>query len=176
MNYAKIKHWDIANGEGVRVSLFVSGCKFNCKDCFNKEAQNFDYGLPYTQETENELLKLLSDSHIDGLSILGGDPLWQDIDGLYDLCMLVYKTKQLGKNIWLWSGFQWENIMHPLNKPNDIQLGQQTLISLCDIFIDGQFEADKKDLRLQWRGSSNQRIIDVKASISKGCVIRYGID
>ena len=176
MNYAKIKHWDIANGEGIRVSLFVSGCKFHCKDCFNEEAQDFNYGKLYTQDTEDELIKLVSDPHIDGLSILGGDPLWQDVSGLHDLCVLVYKIKQLGKNVWLWSGFKWENIMHPLKQPDAIKLGQQTLISLCDVFIDGKFEINNKDLRLQWRGSKNQRVIDIRKSLSQGTVILYDID
>lgn len=171
MNYAKIKHWDIANGEGVRVSLFVSGCNFHCKDCFNAEAQDFNYGKLYTQETEDEIISLVSDSNIDGLSILGGDPLWQDVSGLHDLCMLVYKIKQLGKTVWVWSGFVWEDIMHDLKEPNDIILGRQALISLCDVFIDGKFEIDKKDIRLHWRGSKNQRIINVKETLKQNKII-----
>lgn len=174
MNYAKIKHWDIANGEGVRVSLFVSGCRFCCKDCFNSEAQDFNYGYVYTQKTEGEILQLISDPNIDGLSILGGDPLWQNVSGLHDLCMLAYKTKQMGKNIWLWSGFTWEEIMLPLRQPDDIKLGRQTLAVLCDVFIDGQFDAERKDLRLRWKGSKNQRVIDVQKTLQQGEVVLYG--
>lgn len=173
MNYAKIKHWDIANGEGVRISLFVSGCQFGCKDCFNPDAQDYNYGSTYTQETEDEILELVSNPNIDGLSILGGDPLWQDIHGLRDLCMLVYKTRQIGKTVWIWSGFTWENIMAPLRTPNDVQLGRQTLVSLCDVFIDGTFVAEQKDLTLCWKGSKNQRVIDVREALQRGEVVLY---
>lgn len=101
MNYAKIKHFDIANGDGVRVSIFVSGCKFHCKDCFNSETWDYNYGNQYTQETEDELINLISNPNIDGLSILGGDPLWQDESGLQTLINLVNKVHSMNKTVWI---------------------------------------------------------------------------
>ena len=170
MNYASIRRMDISNGEGIRVSLFVSGCCSNCPGCFNKEAQSFDYGKPYTDEIEREILDLVSGEHVDGLSILGGDPLWQDDSGIQALISLVAKTHKLGKNVWLWSGFTWESI---INCTMVQRIHQRELVSLCDVFIDGPFVEDKKDLSLHWRGSSNQRVIDVKESLKQNKVILY---
>lgn len=166
MNYASIRRMDISNGEGIRVSLFVSGCCSNCPGCFNKEAQAFDYGKLYTDETEREILNLVSGEHVDGLSILGGDPLWQNDSGIEKLIRLVNKTHELGKSVWLWSGFTWESVM-------SIDRSSKELVSLCDVFIDGPFIESKKDLSLHWRGSSNQRVIDVKESLKQNKVILY---
>lgn len=167
MHYAKIKHFDIANGEGVRMSLFVSGCKFYCKDCFNSEAWDYNYGELYTQETEDTLFNLINNPNIDGLSILGGDPLWQDDNGLKQLIHLVSRITFINKTVWIWSGFTWEYIM---NKGTPLQ---KALIKSCDVWVDGQFEADKKDLRLKWCGSSNQRVIDIKKTIAQNEIILY---
>lgn len=175
MRYSSIKQFDMANGEGIRTSLFVTGCNFHCKDCFNPEAQDFEYGKPYTEETEAQILEMVSNPHIKGLSILGGDPLWQDNDGLWDLAILAHKVKQMDKTVWIWSGFKWENIF-PKVVPdwiNDLQWYRQNLIEECDVFVDGQFEADKKDLSLKWRGSSNQRVIDVQKSLEANEVVLY---
>lgn len=166
MNYAKIKHFDIANGEGVRISLFVSGCQFYCKNCFNREAWDYTYGTPYTQDTEKEIMEYMSSDNIDGLSILGGDPLWQNDDGLNDLISLVMAVKSAGKNVWIWSGFTWEEIKGACDK-------RYELIKLCDVFVDGVYQEDKKNLLLHWRGSSNQRVIDVQASIKENNVVIY---
>lgn len=165
MNYAKIKHFDIANGEGVRMSLFVSGCKFHCKDCFNQETWDYKYGELYTQQTENELFNLINNPNIDGLSLLGGDPLWQDDEGLKNLINLVDRIRLLNKTVWLWSGFTWEEIME-----NGTPL-QKELVMLCNVWVDGRFQIEKRDLRLKWRGSSNQRIIDVQASLKNNKII-----
>lgn len=173
MNYAKIKHFDIANGEGVRVSLFVSGCSFHCKDCFNQDAWDFNYGKEYTSETENEILELVSNPQIKGLSILGGDPLWQDKEGLIILQDLVDKVHALNKTVWLWSGFTWESIHRDDAFVDAVDWNRECLINRCDIFVDGQFEADKKDLSLKWRGSSNQRVIDVQNSLRANEVVLY---
>lgn len=168
MKYAKINLFDIANGEGIRVSLFVTGCKFHCKGCFNQEAQDFAYGKEFTSESAELILNRLKDERFDGLTLIGGDPLWQttkDIKTLTNLCKEVHK---LNKNIWIWSGFTWEDIF---NNNEDEYKTRQELISNCDVFIDGLFEEDKKDLSLAWRGSSNQRIINVKESLKENSVI-----
>lgn len=170
MRYAKIKHYDIANGEGIRISLFVSGCRFHCKDCFNEEAQDFNYGEEYTKETEEQILKLLESPRFDGLSLLGGDPLWQNEEGLKELISLVQKTHTLKKDIWIWSGFTWEEIMGTEDS-EEIDSLRKKLISSCDVFVDGRFEIEKKDLRLKWRGSSNQRVINVQETLRSGKMV-----
>lgn len=164
MNYAKIKHFDIANGEGVRTSLFVSGCQFHCEDCFNSETWDYNYGNLYTKETENHILSTLQDRYIDGLSILGGDPLWQDEDGIAQLAKLVGQVKSIGKTVWIWSGFTWEQLP-------SLSASKQNLIKLCDVMIDGLYNKTLRDLRLKWRGSSNQRVINIQQSIKEGKVI-----
>lgn len=164
MNYAKIKHFDIANGDGVRTSLFVSGCQFHCEDCFNSETWDYNYGNLYTKETENHILSTLQDRYIDGLSILGGDPLWQDEDGIAQLTKLVEQVKSIGKTVWIWSGFTWEQL-------SSLSSSKQNLIKLCDVMIDGLYNKTLRDLRLKWRGSSNQRVINIQQSIKEGKVI-----
>ena len=164
MNYPKIKHYDIANGEGVRTSLFVSGCQFHCADCFNPETWDYDYGQPYNKETTAHILLTLNYSYIDGLSILGGDPLWQDEDGIAQLIDLVKQVKNIGKTVWIWSGFTWEQLP-------SLSQSKQNLVQLCDVMIDGRYDKNLRDLRLKWRGSSNQRVIDIQQSIKEGKVI-----
>lgn len=171
MRFSQIRLFDIINGEGIRVSLFLSGCKFRCKGCFNKECQNFNCGSEFTGKEYSIILDKLSDEKFDGLSLLGGDPLWQDEKGLQVLIKLVDDVQMLGKNVWLWSGFSWEEIMSTRNSFLDIL--RQTLIKKSDVFIDGLFEQDKKVIDLLWRGSSNQRIIDVKKSLDKGEIVLY---
>lgn len=173
MNYSNIIETDIANGQGVRASLFVSGCNFHCINCFNKEAQSFTYGKPYTQETEQQILSHLSKPYIAGLSLLGGDPLWQDNCGLVSLIRLADETKKMGKTVWIWSGFTWEEIFPSisLDELNAHKIYQQNLISRCDVWIDGPYIDSLKDLSLKWRGSSNQRIIDIQQSLKQGEVI-----
>lgn len=175
MRYSTIKQFDMANGEGIRTSLFVTGCNFHCKGCFNPEAQNFTYGKPYTKETEVQILEMVSNPHIKGLSILGGDPLWQCETDLLILARLVIKVRQMGKTVWLWSGFTWENIFPKvaLDWLDKREWNRQFLVENCNVLIDGQFEETKKDPSLKWRGSSNQRIIDVQKSITEQKVILY---
>lgn len=164
MFYSNIVEHDIANGEGVRTSLFVSGCQFHCEDCFNSETWDYNYGNLYTKETENHILSTLQDSYIDGLSILGGDPLWQDEDGIAQLIKLVEQVKSIGKTVWIWSGFTWEQLP-------SLSASKQNLIKLCDVMIDGLYNKTLRDLRLKWRGSSNQRVINIQQSIKEGKVI-----
>lgn len=166
MRYSNIIDHDIANGEGVRTSLFVSGCQFHCPGCFNSEAQDYNYGTLYTQETEQHILQTLQHDYVKGLSILGGDPLWQNEDDITQLIHLVEQVKLIEKNVWIWSGFTWEQ----LSLLND---SQRKLIENCNVFIDGQYQEELRDLRLKWRGSSNQRVIDVQQSLKKGEVVLY---
>ena len=162
MNYSSIELFDICNGNGIRVSLFVSGCKFHCKGCFNEAAQQFNNGKLYTEEEYNIILNKLKNPNYQGLSLLGGDPLWQDDDGLQQLLSLVREVHKLGKDVWLWTGFTWEEIFDKHDTFTDRL--RQDLIRNCDVVIDGRFEQDKKDLSLYWKGSSNQRVIDVRKS------------
>ena len=168
MNYSQLITCDTANGEGVRTSLFVSGCTNHCPGCFNQEAQDFNYGKLYTQDTENILLDCIKQPYISGLSILGGDPLCQDDMGLITLNFLAHKVHSLGKTVWLWTGFKWENF----NFTNNFSL-QSLLLSACDVVIDGPFIEAEKDLSLAFRGSRNQRIIDVRETLGKGEIILY---
>ena len=168
MNYSQLIACDTANGEGVRTSLFVSGCTNHCPGCFNQEAQDFNYGKLYTQDTENILLDCIKQPYISGLSILGGDPLCQDDMGLITLNFLAHKVHSLGKTVWLWTGFKWENF----NFTNNFSL-QSLLLSACDVVVDGPFIEAVKDLTLAFRGSRNQRIIDVRKTLGKGEIILY---
>lgn len=175
MNYAHIIKYDIANGPGIRTSLFVSGCNFHCEDCFNQEAQDFNYGHPFTSETIKQITKYLSDPKVDGLSILGGDPLWQDDHGKIGLIRLCKTAHSFGKTVWLWSGFTWEQIF-PAVVTDEVNIFRemcQALVFNTDVFVDGQFDKTKKDLRLRYCGSSNQRVIDVKESLDKGKVVLW---
>lgn len=178
MNYANIIQHDCTNGEGWRTSLFVSGCRFNCQGCFNKEIQNFDYGEPFTMFTMKNILDMVSDDKISGLSILGGDPLWQDIKGLKHLIELCKQTKYKNKTVWLWSGFTWEQIFSYNNNYNEIQECKlrQALIMNVDVFIDGPYIEEQRDVTLPFMGSKNQRLIDVQQTLKQGQIIQYKIN
>lgn len=161
MYYSKINATDIANGPGWRVSLFVSGCRNRCPGCFNKETWSFTYGREFTYETVAEIDKLLSNDHISGLSILGGDPFEpENRETVESLCEYV-KIFHPDKDIWVWTGYMWEDL-------KDLEV-----MRFVDVLVDGRFEESMRDLRLKWRGSLNQRVIDVKASLKRGCAIRY---
>ena len=161
MHYSNIIEEDIANGQGVRTTLFVSGCKFHCKGCFNSEAWDFNYGKEYTEETEKYILDQIKKPYIKGLSLLGGDPLWQNMDGLKQLRQLVQKVHNLGKTVWIWSGFTYESLLDGSGDGKEAD-ERICLVHDCDVFVDGLFENDLKDLSLAWRGSKNQRVIDVR--------------
>ena len=171
MNYGNIKFYDIANGEGVRVSLFVSGCTNKCIGCFNPEAQDFEYGKLYTPSVSEQILEQISKDYIAGLSILGGDPMCQGDAGLCQLIHLINAVHDMGKTVWLWTGFKWEDLV---NSPLDFH-GRliYTLLTSCDVVVDGAFIEAKKDLTLKWRGSSNQRVIDVKETLVSDKIILY---
>ena len=163
MNYATIKNCDIANGPGVRVSLFVSGCTHRCPGCFNEIAWDFDYGEPFTQETIDHILNLLKPDYIQGLTLLGGEPFEpQNQRGVVELLRQV-KSTHPNKNIWAFSGYLFEK---------DILSGRlgdtSEYLSYLDVLVDGPFVESKKNLSLRFRGSGNQRLIDVPASLQKG--------
>ncbi|MDE7158030.1 MAG: anaerobic ribonucleoside-triphosphate reductase activating protein [Clostridiales bacterium] len=171
MNYAEIKPTDIANGEGVRVSLFVSGCTRKCKNCFNKIAWDFDYGKSFTRETEEMLLKMLAPDYIAGLSLLGGDPF--EPSNQRALLPFVKKVKQTfpQKNIWCYTGYTYVD-GEIEEKQANCEVTRE-LISCLDVLIDGRFIEELKDIRLKFRGSSNQRVIDVKRSLLSGSIVLY---
>ena len=171
MNYATIKNCDIANGPGVRVSLFVSGCTHRCKGCFNEIAWDFDYGQPFTQETIDEILMMLAPPHIAGITLLGGEPFEpQNQPAILDLLRQI-KAKLPEKSIWAFSGYLFEkDILAGRLGPKEIT---QEMISYVDVLVDGPFVLEKKDLMLRFRGSSNQRLIDVKASLESGTTVLW---
>lgn len=173
MNYADIKIADVANGLGVRVSLFVSGCNHHCKGCFNEDAWNFNYGKEFTEETIEEIIKDLDNPYISGLSLLGGEPL--EYENQKGILPLVKKVKEVypDKNIWCYTGFTFDRdvINGMCNKWNETK----ELVSYIDVIVDGKFEEDKKSLSLKFRGSKNQRIIDVKKSLKENKVVEYKV-
>ena len=171
MNYATIKNCDIANGPGVRISLFVSGCTHRCKGCFNEVAWDFDYGQPFTQETIEEILNMLAPPHIAGITLLGGEPFEpQNQPALLDLLRQI-KLKMPEKSIWAFSGYLFEkDILAGRLGPKEIT---QEFVSYLDVLVDGPFILEKKDLKLRFRGSSNQRLIDVKASLRSGTTVLW---
>ena len=174
MNYGNIKFYDIANGEGIRTSLFVSGCPIHCPGCFNQEAQDYNYGQPYTSETEQTILEQVSKPYIAGLSILGGDPMCQDYNGLITLTALAQKVRDMGKTVWLWTGMTYGLIFPPprvtLTEFHNLRQG---LFKTCNVVVDGPFIESQKDLTLAFRGSANQRLIDVQKALIEGHVVLY---
>ena len=171
MNYATIKNCDIANGPGVRVSLFVSGCTHRCKGCFNEIAWDFDYGEPFTQDTIDNILKMLEPEHIKGITLLGGEPFEpQNQPALVDLLRQI-KGKFPDKSVWAFSGYLFDKeILSGKLGPWEIT---REFLSFVDVLVDGRFVLEKKDLSLRFRGSSNQRIIDVPASLKAKKVILW---
>ena len=168
MNYANIKNCDIANGPGVRVSLFVSGCTHRCPGCFNEIAWDFGYGKPFTQETIDYILKLLKPAHIRGLTLLGGEPFEPENQGAVVELLRQIKQQMPEKSIWAFSGYLFDR---------DILSGRlgdtREYLSYLDVLVDGPFVEAKKNLSLRFRGSENQRLIDVKKSLAAAEVILW---
>ena len=163
MNYAAIKPRDIANGPGVRVSLFVSGCKHKCKNCFNKEAWDFSYGRPFNADTVEGILKALEPDFIDGFSLLGGEPFEpENVDELASLLKRV-KSRFPQKSIWCYTGFVFDTELLKQSNPS-----VRRMLESIDVLVDGRFVEELKSPALIFRGSSNQRIIDVKESLALG--------
>ena len=171
MNFATIKNCDIANGPGVRVSLFVSGCTHHCKGCFNEIAWDFGYGEPFTQETVDLILQMLSPDYIQGLTLLGGEPFEPQNQGaVLDLVRQV-RQRYPQTSVWAYSGYLFDKDILP-GRLGDSDVTQE-LVSLLDVLVDGPFVENQKDLSLRFRGSRNQRLIDVPASLQAGSVILW---
>lgn len=166
MNYATIKRVDVANGPGVRVSLFVSGCTHHCKGCFNAEAWDFSYGKPFTEETQEELLSLMAPDYIEGITLLGGEPLEpQNQEGLLPFIRQVH-ARYPGKTIWCFTGYDFEkDVLARMMAESEVS---RQLIPLFDVIVDGKFVEEKRNLSLKFRGSENQRVLNVKKSLEAG--------
>jgi anaerobic ribonucleoside-triphosphate reductase activating protein len=161
MKYAQIRKYDIANGVGIRTSVFFSGCTHDCFNCFNKEYQDFDFGEEFTQKQIDEVIYYLSKDEVSGLTILGGEPLQQNYEDMINFLIQVRKATQ--KSIWIYSGYTYEEILNCEKKTN--------IISYCNVLVDGRYEDNLKNLRLKFRGSTNQRIIDIHNSLNEGKVV-----
>lgn len=157
MKYARIDELEYVNGEGIGVSLFVQGCPFHCKGCFNEETWSYDGGEIWTSEVEDQFMKLIDRPYITRVSILGGEPLSDR--NLQQLSCLLVKIRTLYPkiNIWLYTGFTWEQIFDECDRQ------RQKIVMLCDVLVDGPFIEEQKDLTLKWRGSKNQNVINIKA-------------
>lgn len=171
MNYAKINKNDIANGIGVRVTLFVSGCTHHCKGCFNQEAWDFNYGEPFTAAVENELLEALSPSWINGITLLGGEPMEPSNQRVLMPFLKRVKEKYPEKTIWCFSGYTLETDLLADSRARCEVTDE--MLSLIDVLVDGEFVEKQKDISLRFRGSSNQRLIDLKATLRTGNVVLW---
>lgn len=171
MNYAAIKKNDVANGTGVRVSLFVSGCRHGCAGCFNREAWDFSYGEELTPDTVNSIADACAKPYIDGLSVLGGEPFEPENQAGVLGVIREVKERFPNKNVWCYTGFTFDE----LTKEGSRARTQHTdeILSLVDILVDGRYEAAKRDLTLRFRGSSNQCIIDVKQTLKNGSIVLW---
>lgn len=162
MKYAQMRQFDVANGVGIRSSLFVSGCHFHCKNCFNREYWPFEYGQDYTDEQMQKFIDMGKNENVTGYSILGGEPMDQLMDDM--LLKTVREIKrQTSKSIWMWTGFTFET----LNEK------QKEILQYVDVLVDGQFVDEKKNLTLLFRGSENQRILDAQKSLAAGKAIPW---
>ncbi len=171
MNYAAIKNCDIANGPGVRVSLFVSGCTHRCKGCFNEVAWDFNYGEPFTQQTVDMILDMLAPDYVKGITLLGGEPFEPENQPAIVELLRQIKEKYPKKTIWAFSGYLFDkDILSGRLGPWEIT---REFISYLNVLVDGPFILEKKNLSLRFRGSSNQRIIDVPASLQKGEIVLW---
>lgn len=162
MRYNKIRKMDISNGPGVRVSIFVQGCTFNCKNCFNPETHDFNGGEEFTDDIIEKVLSLCEKDYVEGLSILGGEPMHpKNLEGVTKLAKK-FKQKFPNKNLWAWTGFLFDNY-----------LKDKEICKYLDVLVDGQYVDELHDPTLKWKGSSNQRVIDVQKSLKEGKVILF---
>lgn len=166
MNYAQIRKLDVTNGPNIRTTLFVSGCTHKCEGCFNKDQQDFNYGTPFTKETEDQFISYTLNPHVKGVNILGGEPMQQiNDDTLLNLLRRI--KKETNKPIWMWSGYTFEEI---ISNPKRLEI-----LNEVDILIDGKFEIANRNISLKYRGSSNQRVINVKESLNGNETIEYSL-
>lgn len=162
MGYNKIRKMDISDGPGVRVSIFMQGCAFNCKNCFNPETHDFSGGKEFTDATIDRILELSDNDNIEGLSILGGEPMHpRNIENTTKLAK-AFKTKYPNKSVWAWSGFKF-----------DKDLKDKEVIKYLDVLVDGQYVDELHNPTLKWKGSSNQRVIDVQKSLKQNQVVLF---
>lgn len=169
MNFGAIKNCDIANGPGVRVSLFVSGCRNHCPGCFQPETWDFEYGQPFTRETESYLLELLKPSYINGLTLLGGDPFEPENQRVLLPFLRVVRQTYPTKDIWAYTGYTWEQLTsgtHRTSTADTIEMLRQ-----LDVLVDGPFVLAQKNIRLRFRGSENQRIIHIGKSLASDSIV-----
>ena len=165
MNYGQIRKYDIANGVGIRASIFVTGCTRHCPDCFNEEYQDFHAGKPWTDAETALVISYLKDDNVEGLTLLGGEPM-QNAKGLAEVVRAAKAA--VGKSTWVYSGYLWEEILADPEK--------KELLETCDVLVDGPFVAALKNPRLRFRGSANQRVIDVQKSLAAGEIVLYRDD
>jgi len=171
MNYANIKNCDVANGPGIRVTLFVSGCTNHCDECFQPETWDFCYGQPFTAEVEDQLLELLKPSYIRGLTLLGGEPFEPGNQRALEPFVRRVRERYPDKDIWAFSGFTWEEL-HTEGFRARCEVTDE-LLSMVEVLVDGRFVKALKNLSLRFRGSSNQRLIDVKATLGEGTIVLW---
>lgn len=172
MYYGNIKKCDIADGEGVRTTLFVSGCTNHCKDCFQPETWDFQYGKPYTEKTQQEILESLKPEYIDGLTLLGGEPMEPENQKVLVKLLKAAKEAYPEKNVWCYTGFVYDrDLLAGQRRHTDVT---DEMLSYIDVLVDGPFQTEKKNISLAFRGSENQRIIDMKKTLAKGSVVFYG--
>jgi len=171
VNYAEIKQYDVANGTGVRVSIFVSGCTHHCKHCFNEETWDFNYGRPFSETEVDQIVEYLKPDYVAGVSVLGGEPFEpSNQEGLLPLLQAV-KKEYPEKDIWCYTGYLFDKqILEDMCRKSEVT---RQMLSCIDILVDGRFVEEKKNLKLRFRGSENQRIIDVKKSLEQGRVIHW---
>ena len=171
MYYGEIKNCDIANGTGVRVTLFVSGCRNHCLNCFQQETWDFEYGSEFTEQTQEQLLDMLEPSYIDGLTVLGGEPF--EPENQRELLGFIKKLRERlpEKTVWIYTGFTLEELVSEESRGHCEVTGE--ILSLTDILVDGRYVEEKKDISLLFRGSSNQRIIDIAKTRERGEVVLW---
>lgn len=162
MKYAKIREYDVSNAPGICATLFVSGCTHNCEGCFNKEAQDFNFGEDFTKEVEDRFIEICKNPVVKGINILGGEPLQQVKDDTL-LNLLKRLNNEVKKPIWMWSGYVYEEIISDEKRLE--------LVKHIDVLVDGKFEISKKSLKLQFRGSSNQRVINMKETLNSKKIV-----
>lgn len=162
MRYGQMRQYDIANGSGIRSTIFVTGCRRACPECFNEEYQNFQAGSLWTEKETQQMIQWLRDPNVEGLTLLGGEPM-ENAEGLAGVVRAV--KAEISKSVWVYSGYLWEEILRDPLKKN--------LLELCDVLVDGPFINALRDPKLQFRGSSNQRVIDIAKSLKDGRIVLY---
>ncbi len=170
MYYGSLKKCDIANGIGIRTVLFVSGCTHHCKGCFQPQTWNFRYGTEYTEETEQEIMESLQPSYVHGLTLLGGEPMEPENQRALLPLLRRIRRELPHKTIWCYSGYTWEELTGESRARCEVT---EEMLSLLDVLVDGEFVEEKKNISLQFRGSENQRLIDVPKTLAGGCVTAW---